>query len=173
VKKIEIRRARPSDAEAFSAILGQEGVVPGTLQAPYPSIDKWRDRLAPSDSDFVLVAEMEGKMIGHGGVHLAAGRRRSHAATIGMTVDQDWHGKGVGTALLAAMIDLAEKWLQVQRIELTVFADNERAVGLYRKFGFENEGVMRSYAMRNGMLVDALLMARLSGAAPRCAARED
>jgi putative acetyltransferase len=163
MQKIEIRRARPSDAEAFAAMLGQEGVMPGTLQVPYPSPDKWRERLAPSDTDYILIAEIDGAVVGHGGVHLAAGRRRVHAASIGMSTDEAWHGKGVGSALLEAMVDLAEKWLQISRLELTVFADNQRAIGLYRKFGFKEEGLMRGFAMRDGILIDALMMARLGG----------
>ncbi len=52
--------------------------------------------------------------------------------------------------MLEAAITLAENWLQLTRLELTVFADNEAALALYRKFGFELEGSHRQYAFRNG-----------------------
>jgi putative acetyltransferase len=51
--------------------------------------------------------------------------------------------------------------MNVQRVELTVYADNQAAIGLYRKLGFETEGLLRQYAVRDGVLVDALAMARL------------
>jgi len=78
-----------------------------------------------------------------------------------MMVRDDWHGKGVGTAMMRAVIDLADKWLNLARIELTVFTDNESAIALYRKFGFEIEGTHRKYAFRDGDFVDAYAMARI------------
>lgn len=78
-----------------------------------------------------------------------------------MAVHEQWQGRGVGTALLAAAIDLADNWLNLLRLELTVYTDNEAAIHLYRKSGFETEGTLRHYAFRDGVLVDAYAMARL------------
>ena len=78
-----------------------------------------------------------------------------------MGVHDDWHGKGVGSALLTATIDLADKWLNLQRLELHVFSDNETAVHLYQKFGFEIEGTLRHFAFRDGQFVDTYIMAGL------------
>jgi putative acetyltransferase len=60
-----------------------------------------------------------------------------------------------------AAIELADGWLNYQRLELTVFTDNLAAMALYRKFGFAIEGTCRAYAYRDGGYVDAYLMARL------------
>jgi len=78
-----------------------------------------------------------------------------------MMVRDDWQGKGVGTAMMQAVIDLADRWLNLTRIELTVFTDNESAIALYRKFGFEIEGALRKYAFRDGEFVDAYATARV------------
>ncbi|MEO8525784.1 MAG: GNAT family N-acetyltransferase, partial [Caldimonas sp.] len=69
-------------------------------------------------------------------------------------------------ALMQAMCDYADRWMGVLRIELTVYIDNERAIALYRKFGFEIEGRCRGYAMRDGQYVDAFSMARIHPAPP-------
>jgi putative acetyltransferase len=61
-----------------------------------------------------------------------------------MGVRDDWQGKGVGSALMRAALDLADNWLGLRRLELNVHADNERAIALYRKFGFEIEGTHRA-----------------------------
>jgi putative acetyltransferase len=47
------------------------------------------------------------------------------------------------------------------RLELTVYTDNEPALRLYRRFGFELEGTHRAYGLRDGVLTDAHCMARL------------
>ena len=71
--------------------------------------------------------------------------------------------RGVGTALLAAAIDLADRWLQLRRLELQVYADNAAGIALYTRQGFVEEGRHRDYAFRDGSFVDALSMARIRG----------
>jgi L-phenylalanine/L-methionine N-acetyltransferase len=161
---ITIRRAAVSDAEAIQATFSTPKAMAGTLQVPFPSIEKWRKWLADSPADdYVLVAEVGGEVVGNLGLHLASkSPRRRHAAGLGMSVRDDWQARGVGTALLAAAIDLADNWLNFARLELTVYTDNAVALALYRKFGFEIEGTLKSYAFRNGGFIDAYTMARLS-----------
>lgn len=59
-----------------------------------------------------------------------------------------------------ALIDLADSWYALKRIELEVYVDNEVTVNLYKKFGFVIEGTMKCYAMKDGKFIDAYLMAR-------------
>lgn len=160
---ITIRRAEPRDAEALQATFASPKAMAGTLQLPYPGVDMWRKRLAewPAD-DYMLVAEAGGEVVGNAGLH-AVGKspRRRHAGTLGMSVRDDWHGKGVGSALMAAIVDIADNWIGYRRLELTVYTDNAPALALYRKFGFEVEGTLREYSYRGGRYVDAYTMARL------------
>lgn len=78
-----------------------------------------------------------------------------------MAVSAGHQGRGIGSALMREMIDLCDNWLRVDRIELTVFADNEPAIAVYKKHGFEIEGTGKRYALRNGEYVDAYYMARM------------
>jgi len=80
-----------------------------------------------------------------------------------MAVRDDWQGMGVGTHLLRTALDLADNWLNLTRVELTVYTDNAAGIALYEKFGFETEGTHRRYAFRDGGFVDAYSMARLKG----------
>ena len=66
-----------------------------------------------------------------------------HVGSIGMAVRDDWQGRGVGTALMEAALDLADNWLNLTRVELSVYVDNAPAIALYEKFGFEVEGTHR------------------------------
>ena len=71
------------------------------------------------------MACVEGKVVGHLGLETHPNRwRRRHVGYIGMAVRDDWQGRGVGTALMEAALDLADKWLNLKRIELQVYTDN-------------------------------------------------
>jgi putative acetyltransferase len=135
----------------------------GTLQLPFPSAEMWRKRLAePPEGFYSLVACVEGEVVGQCGLHTSPSRpRRRHAAEIGMVVRDDWQGKGVGTAMMQALIDLADNWVNVSRLELEVYTDNQAAIKLYQKFGFTIEGTGTQYAYRDGEYVDVYFMARL------------
>ena len=160
---VTVRRAEPSDFEPICETFRDESAYSGTLQLPYPSAEIWRKRIAePKVDEFMLVAFVDGKMAGNAGLHHAGNSpRRAHAMALGMAVRGEFQGRGVGTALMRALLQVADDWLHVFRIELTVFADNERAIALYRKFGFEVEGTHREYALRAGRYADTLAMARI------------
>lgn len=158
-----VRRAEPSDYEGVWRNFGDESAYSGTLQMPLPSKEVWRERLAKvEDGNTILVACHGDEIVGNAGLHAFPRHpRRSHAAGIGMSVPSAWQGKGVGTALMVSIVELADNWFGYARLELTVYVDNTPAIALYRKFGFATEGTLRAYAMRKGVLVDALTMARL------------
>ena len=158
-----IRRAELSDAEALHRVYSSPHVIRGTLQLPFPSIENWRKRLADvPDGSFNLVACAGDEVIGQLGLHTFPNiPRRRHVGQIGMGVRDDWQGKGAGSALMQAMLELADKWLNLSRIELEVYTDNEPAIRLYQKFGFVIEGTHQRFAFRDGEYVDAHAMARL------------
>lgn len=162
---ITVRRASVQDAAAYARIMGDTSVYPGLMQMPYPNEELWHARLtetnAPGKTDLLLVAELNGAVVGTAGLHPAgASQRRRHALMLGISVLAHAQGKGVGSALMAALCDYADNWVGALRLELSVYTDNVRAIGLYKKFGFEIEGTMRAYAMRNGQFTDTHAMAR-------------
>ncbi|MCZ7540822.1 MAG: GNAT family N-acetyltransferase [Anaerolineae bacterium] len=158
---ILIRGVEADDWEDVAAILDSGNVVFHTLQLPYGSRDKVRDWLENPRPDLVgLVAVVGGVVVGQLGLHLYAGRR-AHAAGLGMMVHGDYQRRGVGTALVEAAVELAERWLGITRLELEVYTDNPAGIALYKKFGFEVEGTLREYALRDGQYVDSYLMARV------------
>lgn len=120
---ISIRRAEPADCEAVCQVYAEPKAVWGTLQLPFPSVETWRKRMAdPADGTFGLVACAESEVIGHLGLHTFPNQpRRRHVGQIGMAVREDWQRRGAGTALVQAVVDLADQWLNLTRLELDVY----------------------------------------------------
>ena len=161
---VTIRHTETGDYEALQRIPASPKAIWGTLQLPFPSVEMWRKRLAePPEGLFSLVACVgQDEVVGQISLHTFPNRpRRRHVGEIGMAVRDDWQGKGVGTALMEAVIDLADNWLNLTRLELTVFVDNAPAIRLYEKCGFKIEGTLEAYAFRDGEYVDTYFMARL------------
>ena len=159
---IHLERFNESHIDGITALYNDPAITRQVLQMPFQSTEVWRKRLAPDNERVVqLVALHQGSVIGNIGLEQYSRIRRSHAGSVGMGVATAWQGKGVGSKLLAAVLDIADNWMNLHRVELTVYADNEAAIGLYRKFGFETEGLFRDYAVRDGQWVDTLSMARL------------
>ena len=162
MSEVTIRALEPSDVEALHEIFQCPGVTANTLQLPWRSVEITRERFGhPQPDAFGLVAVVEGRVVGNLGLHLVRIPRRRDVASMGMSVHDDFQNRGVGSALMAAMIDLADNWLGLRRIELEVWTDNAPAVHLYEKFGFVIEGTARQYARRAGTFVDAYYMGRL------------
>ncbi|KKX29249.1 GNAT family N-acetyltransferase [Rhizobium sp. LC145] len=156
-----IRAARISDIEQITELLNLPGFRHGTLRLPYQTVETTRKRFEAANPRTVsLVAELDGRIVGDAGLMPYEGRR-SHAASVGMGVHDDFCGRGIGSALLSALLETADNWLNLRRVELTVFTDNEPAIRLYERLGFVKEGQFADFAFRDGRYVDAYSMARI------------
>ncbi|MFN3513240.1 MAG: GNAT family N-acetyltransferase [Phenylobacterium sp.] len=160
-QEITVRAREPEDAADVAELLNQPRAVWGALQTPFTSIEERRKRMASLPAGHTnFVAVVEGKVIGTLGLNRLEGRR-SHVGTIGMAVHDAFAGRGAGSALMAAAVEQADRWLNLTRLELNVYADNARAIALYERFGFEREGLFRAFAWRDGAYADSVAMARL------------
>jgi RimJ/RimL family protein N-acetyltransferase len=158
----EVRRARPDDVDGsldlLEAIAEERRFI---LTEPPVDRELRRQRrleMLQSGETHQFVADANGEIVGE----LSAVRRGTTGpATIGMGVAAAWRGKGVGTALMHACIDWARD-AGVHKLSLEVFPWNEAAIGLYRKFGFVEEGRLRQhYRRQNGELWDVIVMGLL------------
>jgi putative acetyltransferase len=106
-----LRRATPADAAEFARVNSHPDVQPNLMQLPYGNAERWKQVLAENDqpgrTDFVLVAERDGRMLGNAGLHpVGHAVRRRHVAALGISVAADAQGQGVGRALMQALVRL-------------------------------------------------------------------
>lgn len=160
-----IRHAEPSDIDAIKAIYDQPSLYANTLQLPYQPVANWQRLYNAGTGFYNLVAELEGKVVGQLGMQVCQNPRRRHVAELGMGVREEYQGQGIGSALLRAALEMADNWLNIRRVELTVYPTNEAAIALYERFGFEVEAELTDYAFQYGNYVNVLAMARINSAA--------
>lgn len=160
-----VRRLRPTDGDDLAELYRSPEVIEQTGQLPDRGAAFWLGFYTARDPNAVdLVAELDGKVIGHLGILTNVNPRRKHVASFGVAVNPAFQGRGAGKALIREMIALCDNWLNIVRLELTVFTDNPRAIGLYEACGFVREGVARADMFKNGRFVDGLHMARFNPA---------
>ncbi len=68
-----------------------------------------------------------------------------------------YQGQGYGLELMRLALHFAFGEINLRRVQLTVFAYNERAIRLYERLGFQQEGVFREFLIRDGKVYDMLL----------------
>jgi putative acetyltransferase len=159
---VVIRPVRVADVVDLEAVRRQPGVLAGTLNIPSERLlDRQRriESLGPNVHE--LVAEVDGQVVGTAGL-IAFQGRMNHAGDIAhIMVHDEFQGRGIGRQLMEALLDIADNYLGLVRVELGVYIDNEGAIRLYESLGFAHEGVKRKCGRRQGRLVDAVMMARI------------
>lgn len=156
-----VRPARVDEAEEIArqyARMAEEGWIAGQ-----PPIDlearaaRFRDAIEGPAPNATFVIEIDGRLVGHGGV---SPTHADGVVTFGMAVMPEARGTGAGRAVLEHIVGYAREQ-GCHKIELEVWTDNARAISLYATSGFEVEGVKRDhYRRKDGSLRSALLMAR-------------
>ncbi|WP_283603190.1 GNAT family N-acetyltransferase [Serratia proteamaculans] len=158
---IKIRRLQAEDSEDFRTIrlsaLKKSPEMFGSLYSveamrPLPF---FADRLA---NCAVFGAYSDGKIVGIMVFRQAEGIKDAHKASLtGVFVEPEFRGQGVAHALLKAVIDYGSN--QVEQILLTVVADNDTAISLYKKYGFEPYGMEpRALKTAQGYLDEMLMV---------------
>lgn len=162
---ITVRHSEPDDCEALHRIFAEPQIVYWTFEIPFTPIGQMRQQVNDiPEGHYTLVACAGDEVIGTLGLTVHAMPRLRHVARIGpVAVCSAWQGKGVGSRLMSAVLELADNWLNILRLELFVYTDNASAIALYTKFGFVVEGTLRSMAFRAGQYVDLHIMARIRG----------
>jgi len=162
--EITIRGREPGDAAAYQRLFSHPDVYRWTTQLPFPSVATWEKKIERMDAEgyIAFVAEVDGLLVGELTLFVEQRLRTRHSLSFGIGVDPAFAGRGIGEKLIRTGLDYAFNWMGIIRVELEVFHDNERALRLYQRLGFEHEGVKRKACLRDGEYHDIVVMAKLA-----------
>ncbi|RLK63887.1 GNAT family N-acetyltransferase [Atopobacter sp. AH10] len=176
MKEVEIciRQAQASDAEEilnFSKRVGSqtEHLTYGPEGIPYAStyLAANLEALRESSCQFWLVAvedSPEGRVIGQVTVGSVLERHIEHIGEIGVVVDQDYWGQGLGRLLMEEALTWFHEFSPLYRLELRVLSSNRPAISLYQSLGFQIEGKAKAVSRKlSGEYVDGYYMAYVKG----------
>lgn len=133
---------------------------PGERKTTAEQQEKMIHRFIENEYATIFVAVEDERIVGFILVNGNNIQRKRHVATIVIGILQEYNGRGIGTRLFKEV----EKWAKlhdVWRLELTVMAHNTRAQALYKKAGFEKEGVKKAALIIDGQGIDEYEMAKL------------
>ncbi|MBC8481811.1 MAG: GNAT family N-acetyltransferase [Planctomycetes bacterium] len=123
---------------------------------------EWVKNHMEGDGKLLVVAEINGEIVGSADLHNGERRRIQHVATVGITVLKEFRSLGVGKALMDAPIEWASAHPVIEKIGLGVFSNNAGAINLYKKLGFVEEGRrVREIKIGTDDYVDSILMYKL------------
>lgn len=160
---VEIRPASSGDARGWVRHISDvaaEGRFIRTEEVRW-TVSQMRKRFRqPKTRDEVnLVAIAEGRLVGTLWIGRESHPITHHVGSLGMSVDKEWRGRGIGSALMSAAFRWA-RWADIEKIALTVYPDNEPAAGLYKKFGFLEEGRLVGHSKKSYGYEDEIVMGR-------------
>ncbi|MBS5969481.1 GNAT family N-acetyltransferase [Clostridium perfringens] len=159
---LKIRDIEIEDYKEISKIRKMPGVMENILSNKDEEEESIKEKIINrGKNQYWYVAEENGKVIGLGILMNHGNLRKKHVGVITLMVNSDYQNKGVGSLLMDKLINLSES-LNIIRLELCVFRDNYKAINLYKKFGFKEEGIKVKSALKNGEYIDEIMMARIN-----------
>lgn len=163
--ELTIRPVKIEDSKDINEIRRMKGVMENMLSISSERLDRTIKHTENLDlNTHILVVEVKEnenrKVVGIGSLNVNSSPRLRHSGSLGISVHPDYQGMGIGKKLMEEIVDLADNWLMLVRIELGVYTDNHKAIKMYETFGFKKEGIKKYAVIKNGDYIDEIIMGR-------------
>ncbi|WP_042348535.1 GNAT family N-acetyltransferase [Bacillus massiliigorillae] len=123
---------------------------------------EWIQKLLENEKENLIVAEIDGEVVGWIVFQSKNKKRLSHTGSFGMMISKNFRGLGIGKMLLNELIGWAENNSLIEKISLGVFSTNHSAISLYKSMGFVEEGrKIKEFKMDENEYIDDILMYKL------------
>lgn len=164
-QKLIIRKAAKEDAaeivEYMLAIGGESDNLTfgkGELKMTLEAEENFIEDINSKDNEIMLIVLLENKIIASAALRAGDRNRVKHVGEFGITVRKAYWGLGIGSALLNYLIEWARSTRIIRKINLRVRDDNENAIKLYKKCGFQQEGLITREFCIEDRFYDAIAM---------------
>jgi RimJ/RimL family protein N-acetyltransferase len=160
-----IRRSKPSDAEALieyiNTVAGESdnlsfGIGEFDMNAQQEEV--FIENILKKDNAISVVAEIGGKIVANLNFSGGSRKRLAHVGEFGISVLKEYWGHGIGEELIKYLINWSKESGIIRKINLKARTDNFKAIKLYKKLGFEEEGMLKRDILIDGIFYDILCM---------------
>lgn len=164
-KNLVLREVNINDAEAMIAYLNIVGGESDNLlfganefQFTVEQEKNYIQSMRENENALMAIGVIDGKIISVAQVASVPRKRIAHNGELAISVKKECWSMGVGTEVMKLLIDFARETGVIKNISLGVKSDNEKAIKLYKKMGFERVGVHKNFFNIDGKYFDEILM---------------
>lgn len=144
--------------EALSIVASERIYIEMIEAPPLEKVAEFQAKLMSKNGP-VYYAVADNRVVGWCDVFPFENPRQSHRGGLGMGLIPEYRGKGLGSKLLSTVLDHSKKF-GLEKVELQVYTTNLPAIALYKKQGFEQEGIIKKYRKLDGQYFDCLAMGK-------------
>lgn len=144
--------------EALSLVAAERVYIEMIEAPPLEKVIGFQKELIAKNGP-VYYAICDNRVVGWCDIFPMGNPRLSHRGGLGMGLLSEFRGQGLGSKLLTFVLAHAKKF-GLEKVELQVYTSNTVAMALYKKFGFEQEGLIKKYRKLDGQYFDCLSMAK-------------
>ncbi|MEI4832043.1 GNAT family protein [Bacillus sp. FJAT-53711] len=164
-KEVIIREALQKDAQSmidFYNVVGGEtdflSFGKNEFSMSLHDYENFIESTGADNNSIILLATMDDEIISIASITSSPKARTKHVGTLGIVIAEEHCGFGLGRKMMEELIEWAKENGTTKKIHLVTREDNDKAIELYQKVGFKEEGLLQQDTYINGEYYNTLIM---------------